>query len=143
MKAKLATWVATFQVACRRSDTHVWRGCCRGVQPIRPTVGCPPRTLAPLYRALVNDDSVTERLRGAFEATFGPQRVATPPRIMGGEDFSAYLAVRPGTFFFVGARPPAPAVAYPHHHPRFAIDEAALPVAVEAFLTAIAAMTES
>lgn len=95
------------------------------------------------YRALVNDDSVTERLRGAFEATFGAERVATPPRIMGGEDFSAYLAVRPGTFFFVGARPPAPEVAYPHHHPRFAIDEAALPVAVEAFLTAIAAMTES
>jgi amidohydrolase len=94
------------------------------------------------YRALVNDEATTERLRGAFEATFGADRVSTPPPIMGGEDFSAYLAVRPGTFFFVGAKPEGVEVAYPHHHPRFAIDEGALPVGVESFLVAIEAVTQ-
>ena len=92
------------------------------------------------YRALVNDEGVTEKLRGAFQAAFGEDRVFTPPRIMGGEDFSAYLAAKPGTFFFVGARPEGVEVAYPHHHPRFAIDEGALTVGVEAFLTAIEAV---
>lgn len=93
------------------------------------------------YRALVNDEAVTEKLRGAFEARFGAERVVTPPRIMGGEDFSAYLAAKPGAFFFVGAKPDGVEVAYPHHHPRFAINEAALDVGVEAFLTAIEAVT--
>jgi amidohydrolase len=93
------------------------------------------------YRALVNDPAVTETLRGAFEGAFGVERVFTPPRIMGGEDFSAYLAAKPGTFFFVGARPDDVEVAYPHHHPRFAINENALEVGVEAFLTAIEAVT--
>ncbi len=95
------------------------------------------------YRALVNDAAVTERLREAFEAAFGPERVATAPRIMGGEDFSAYLAVKPGTFFMVGAKPPGVETAYPHHHPRFTIDEAALAVGVQAFLTGIEALTSA
>jgi len=94
------------------------------------------------YRPLVNDEGVTEKLRSAFQGTFGEDRVFTPPRIMGGEDFSAYLAAKPGTFFFVGARPQGVEVAYPHHHPRFAIDEGALAVGVEAFLTAIEAVAE-
>ncbi|MEJ2666383.1 MAG: amidohydrolase [Deinococcales bacterium] len=94
------------------------------------------------YRSLVNDEAVTERLREAFTATFGEDAVATAPRHMGGEDFSAYLAAKPGTFFNVGARPPGVDVAYPHHHPKFAIDEAALETGVAAFLTAVEAMGE-
>ena len=61
---------------------------------------------------------------------------------MGGEDFSAYLAAKPGTFFYLGARPPGVESAYPHHHPKFAIDEAALETGVAAFLTAVEAMGE-
>jgi len=47
---------------------------------------------------------------------------------MAGEDFSAYLRAAPGCFFFVGAGHDG---AFPHHHPRFTIDEGALPVAIE------------
>jgi amidohydrolase len=47
---------------------------------------------------------------------------------MAGEDFSAYLRVAPGCFFFVGA---GDHDAFPHHHPRFTIDERALPVGIE------------
>ncbi len=94
------------------------------------------------YRALVNDEAVTDTLRSAFVAAFGEERVGTSPRHMGGEDFSAYLAAKPGTFFYVGAKPPGVETAYPHHHPRFAIDEAALETGVAAFLTAVEAMGE-
>ncbi|HKI59287.1 MAG TPA: amidohydrolase [Trueperaceae bacterium] len=94
------------------------------------------------YRSLVNDEAVTETLRAAFVGTFGEERVATSTRHMGGEDFSAYLAAKPGTFFYLGARPPGVESAYPHHHPKFAIDEAALETGVAAFLTAVEAMGE-
>ncbi len=42
---------------------------------------------------------------------------------MGGEDFSAYLQKTPGTFFFVGAGNKEKGLSYPHHHPKFNIDE--------------------
>ncbi|MBA3473065.1 MAG: amidohydrolase, partial [Rubrobacter sp.] len=45
---------------------------------------------------------------------------------MGGEDFSAYQRVVPGTFVFVGAGNEAKGITYPHHHPRFTVDENAL-----------------
>ena len=40
---------------------------------------------------------------------------------MGGDDFSAYLAEAPGCYAFIGA-----GGEFPHHHPRFLIDERAL-----------------
>ena len=41
--------------------------------------------------------------------------------IMGGDDFSAFQAEAPGCYAFIGA-----GGEYPHHHPRFRIDERAL-----------------
>lgn len=46
--------------------------------------------------------------------------------IMGGEDFAYYLENIPGAFFFTGAKNPLWEEAYPHHHPKFDIDESAL-----------------
>jgi len=37
---------------------------------------------------------------------------------MGGEDFSYFLAEKPGCMVFVGSRPPGGEL-YPHHHPAF------------------------
>ena len=45
---------------------------------------------------------------------------------MGGEDFSAYGAVAPSAFFWVGSGNDELETTFPHHHPRFDIDEAAL-----------------
>lgn len=41
------------------------------------------------------------------------------------EDFSYFLAERPGCMVFVGSRPPGGEL-FPHHHPSFDIDEKAL-----------------
>ncbi|WP_102027971.1 M20 metallopeptidase family protein [Salirhabdus sp. Marseille-P4669] len=43
---------------------------------------------------------------------------------MTGEDFAYYLMERPGAFFFTGAQ--IEGRHYPHHHPKFDIDERAL-----------------
>ncbi len=50
---------------------------------------------------------------------------------MGGEDFSAYLEKAPGAFFFVGAGGEG---AFPHHHPRFTLDEAAFRPGIAVFV---------
>jgi amidohydrolase len=42
---------------------------------------------------------------------------------MGGDDFSAYQREAPGVYVMVGARSEEAGALFPHHHPRFAIDE--------------------
>jgi amidohydrolase len=79
------------------------------------------------YFPVVNDDEVAALVRRNVE----PERLVDVEPVMGGEDFSAYQQVVPGCFFVVGGGSPD---AYPHHHPRFAVDEAALPVLIETFV---------
>ncbi|HHW91255.1 MAG TPA: amidohydrolase, partial [Firmicutes bacterium] len=43
---------------------------------------------------------------------------------MVGEDMAYYLQEVPGTFFFLGEAPQGE--AYPHHHPKFDVDEGVL-----------------
>lgn len=59
---------------------------------------------------------------------------------MAGEDFSYYMEEKPGAYFFTGARKEdAP---YPHHHPKFDIDERALPIAAKSLVSAYFAYQE-
>jgi amidohydrolase len=78
------------------------------------------------YAAVVNDADAVDLVRRAAAAELGEEAVVEQPPIMAGEDFSAYQQIVPGAFFRVGARNEAIGASYPHHHPRFAIDEAAL-----------------
>ncbi|WP_293911564.1 amidohydrolase [Deinococcus sp.] len=79
----------------------------------------------PGYRPVVNTDWVAERLMGIARAEVGDKaQLATPS--MGGEDFSAYLTRAPGAYFNVGSGNAELESDYPHHHPRFTIDEASL-----------------
>ncbi|GAC1360642.1 MAG: amidohydrolase [Ktedonobacteraceae bacterium] len=86
--------------------------------------GCPP---------CVNDPAMTELVYQAATATVGEQAVDTGEEIMttGADDMSYFLNAVPGCYFVVGARNQSKGAMYPHHHPRFNIDEDALPIAVE------------
>ncbi|MCL6592583.1 MAG: amidohydrolase [Alicyclobacillus sp.] len=90
------------------------------------------------YRPVVNHPHWTERVRTSLVKAFGPERVVEAEPTMAGEDFSAYQQVVPGVFFFIGAGHRAQGVVYPHHHPRFALDESALAIGVRAFLQIVA-----
>jgi amidohydrolase len=84
------------------------------------------------YAAVVNDAGVAALVASNVDA----ERLIEIEPTMGGEDFSAYQAVVPGCFFIVGGGGPD---AYPHHHPRFRVDEAAMPVLIDVFVrTALA-----
>lgn len=52
--------------------------------------------------------------------------------VMAGEDFAYYMLERPGAFFFTGARKESN--PYPHHHPKFDIDERSMPIAAKTLI---------
>ncbi|WLV25508.1 amidohydrolase [Aciduricibacillus chroicocephali] len=58
---------------------------------------------------------------------------------MAGEDFAYYMKEKPGTYFFTGA---APETIYPHHHPKFDIDERALLIAAKSLIACFFAYQE-
>jgi amidohydrolase len=74
------------------------------------------------YRAVVNDAQVADLVR---EVVPRDELTDIEP-IMGGDDFSAYLAEVPGCYAFIGAGSEASGATYMHHHPRVRIDERAL-----------------
>ncbi|QHT63998.1 amidohydrolase [Paenibacillus lycopersici] len=78
------------------------------------------------YPTVVNDAREADRFFGVAARTFGAEAVTESPLIMAGEDFSYYLREVPGCFMFVGAGNPACGATFPHHHPRFDIDERAM-----------------
>ena len=80
------------------------------------------------YPALVNDGATSELAARVATEAFGPERVRTIPPVMGGEDFAYYLQRVPGAFVMLGIGDAGP---YPHHNPRFDIDERALPDGVQ------------
>jgi len=56
---------------------------------------------------------------------------------MGSEDFAFILEKVPGCFFFVGSANPEKGLDAAHHHPKFDIDEAALPRAAALMTAAV------
>jgi len=78
------------------------------------------------YRPVVNDVALTARLSEVVSRTFGEHLLEPMRPSMGGEDFSAYQQKAPGVFAFVGAGNVDEGIVYPHHHPRFQIDERSL-----------------
>lgn len=89
------------------------------------------------YEPVYNDPGLAVRLSKVVERTFGPDTLVSMRPSMGGEDFSAYQQRSPGVFAFVGARNEAAGITFPHHHPRFQIDESSLEIGFR-YLTAAA-----
>jgi len=86
--------------------------------------GCPP---------CVNDSKVTEIVHHAAVASVGEKEVDDSEEVMttGSDDMACFLQAVPGCYFIVGAKNEEKGANYPHHHPRFNIDEDALPIGVE------------
>ena len=86
------------------------------------------------YPALYNHEKETEIVRGLFSEIFSEKDVVELKPSMGAEDFAYYLLERPGTFFSVGSQNEDTRTHYPHHHPKFDIDERALLNIEKAFI---------
>jgi len=78
------------------------------------------------YPPVVNHPEMIDFVRETTGKTLGADRAREIEPVMGGEDFAYYLQQVPGAFFFFGM---GDGMEYPHHHPRFDIDESSLPQA--------------
>lgn len=88
------------------------------------------------YPAVVNHQEETDYLVECAKKIDGITTIEETEPHMGGEDFAYYLQHVKGTFFFTGARPTYTSENYPHHHPKFDIDEKAMLIAAKTLGTA-------
>jgi amidohydrolase len=89
------------------------------------------------YRPVINEETITKVVEQSALELFGKEDVTYVSPSMGGEDFSAFLQKAKGCFFKLGSGNPEKGTNYPHHHPRFDIDEDALPLGVQMFLRVV------
>ncbi|MGN6030404.1 MAG: M20 metallopeptidase family protein [Thermomicrobiales bacterium] len=75
------------------------------------------------YPCLPNDAGMAAIVRAAAIEVVGEERVITPPMGMGGEDYAYFARAVPACFFWVGVKNDEKGFNWPHHHPRFDIDE--------------------
>jgi amidohydrolase len=82
---------------------------------------------------LVNNEEICELVADCAAEVVGREHVIRDEsvRTMGGEDMSYFLEQVKGCYFFLGTRNESRGITYPHHSPRFDIDESALATGVE------------
>lgn len=90
---------------------------------VRFIIGTPP---------LINDPNESKFVENIVCKEFGHEVFELVNPVMGGEDFSYYLQKKPGTFIFVGMG--GEKSQYPHHHPKFDLDEDVFPDAIKLFI---------
>src|SRR5699024_6258959 len=83
------------------------------------------------YPAVINHKEEAEFIEEIAKDTPGVTKVKIVTPEMGGEDFSYYLQHVKGAYFFVGAKNPSWKTVYPHHHPKFQIDERSMLIAAK------------
>ena len=118
--------IRTFEPAVR---TRVLERFEKTVHSIAEGMGCQAEIeLQILTPATINQPETAARVQAVARRLLPEADVDTANYItMGSEDFAFVLEKVPGCFFFIGSANPEKGLDAGHHHPRFDIDEAALP----------------
>jgi len=85
------------------------------------------------YDSLWNHPAETNIVRAAAGSVLGADHVVEINPVMPVEDFTYYTQVKPGAYFFVGAKMDYHALVYPHHHENFDFNENAMLVTAKVF----------
>lgn len=78
------------------------------------------------YPSVYNEPALIPTLRKTVDKILGVNQLLDVKPSMGGEDFSYFAREVPGVFFRLGTNG-GKDTAYPNHHPKFNVDENALP----------------
>lgn len=106
------------EIACSVAEAHGSRA------DVNLTVG---------YPVLVNDAAACDEAEAGIGATVPVTRDVSP--CLGGEDFAYYLHEVPGAFVFLGNRDESKGIVHFCHHPRFQVDDAAMPLGVRSWIS--------
>lgn len=85
---------------------------------------------------VINDNEITRLIEETVCELYGEEALVLVKPNMGAEDFSAFLQKAPGTYFFTGSGNKEKGTDYPHHHPRFDLDEDAFSKGMNMFVHA-------
>ncbi|QCT75701.1 M20 metallopeptidase family protein [Macrococcoides canis] len=94
------------------------------------------------YPALVNSEKETLWLKNIAKNIPSINNVVTTVPSLGGEDFAYFLKERPGCYFNTGVKNTALQADFPHHHPKFDMDENGLLNGPRIFVTLVQKMEE-
>lgn len=94
------------------------------------------------YHPVVNHEQTTRIVEETVLDIFSEEALDKMKPNMAGEDFSAFQQEAPGTFFYIGAGNKEKGIMYPHHHPRFTVDEDALETGVKMFVHTVFTFVE-
>lgn len=83
---------------------------------------------------LINDPALAQMAADTARIVLEESSKVMPIACMASEDFSEFSARIPGVFVFLGSGNEMKECHYPHHNPRFNIDEDILPVGVEMYV---------
>ena len=76
--------------------------------------------------ALINDETCSKIAAGSVGKILSPEAVQLMVKTTGSEDMAEYICRVPGLIAFVGTADPKKDIIYPHHNPKFDIDENSL-----------------
>ncbi|WP_257347378.1 amidohydrolase [Pseudalkalibacillus decolorationis] len=89
------------------------------------------------YPPLWNHPVEAKRVEDLAKCLVDEEKVIHVPQVMGGEDFAYYVKEVPGTFFVVGGQNHEINATYPHHHPKFDVDERSMLLIGKLFISAV------
>jgi len=80
---------------------------------------------------LINDENMVTLAKNTAANVFGTPDIIDHARYIAGEDFSEFSSIVPGVLIFLGCADGEKFTDYPHHNPKFNIDEDVLTKGVE------------
>ena len=83
-------------------------------------------SIAEAMPATINDPAVTETVKTVAEKVVGSENLVWQDKTTGSEDMAYYLQKIPGAIAFVGSGYVEEGLTFPHHHPKFNINEESL-----------------
>lgn len=132
--AKIAGTIRTFDPTTQKLMIDELKRCLEGLvttmgitYDLKYSKGYPP---------VVNTTNETDLIVNAARKIEDIEALVELKPSLGGEDFSYYLQRVPGSFFYTGTRNENFKADFPHHHPKFDIDEKGMLNAVKVFLQA-------
>lgn len=125
------TFIGTIRTFTPEVTTKVNKRFFEIVQGVSEAMNCQAEIdLKQVTYPVSNDPDLATLMQDVIEEIHPEAKVDLTHQTMGSEDFSFMMQDIPGCFVFIGSANPAEGLNYPHHHPRFNIDEACLPYAV-------------
>lgn len=94
-------------------------------------------------KPVVNDADVTRLAIQSLNALGQELEIDTDYRTLISEDMAFFLERVPGVFLLVGSGAHDPDQRYPHHHPRFDIQEGCMTIAIAAILELVQKLSET